>query len=926
MSAEIGRDHGGSSHEGFLDAQGSILAPDRRRHETIETLEVSGHRIRRERTFESNPRMLGARSQLPYVGGVVIERAEDREPGMGGRRGEGLDQSVYALMGDDRADVAEMLGVLRQRPRRQAFRDRQSVSHELDAFGRESELDGGVRQILRGCDETLDSIRESAHGMPTALDPRGSEGRRAMSGEGGPHEGSTLVDPGGRPPGVRGDCGLVQGGTFSECLFEGERRADLRPGTAAALLGDERLASRSIRVEALTAIRARPPMIVKRHHDRHLPGVRDIDERKGQIHQMLDVEKIGIEAGEDVVIGGFEPRIAPGLFEARPIAVLDDGKDRDAVLLGLDDFASSAPGHALCRDEADAVGFTLGCQESARVDFDASDLFRKVVVCGMKDAHGPLSVEYASEPANASGARGPAMSLGRLTSTPQRLGFFFLASWVGLLFLAHRDVLIFRGRALAADPIESFFFEAGATLPVLHYAAFAFVIWSRRAALIDVAPQRSASFAGAGLALFACMLFVWARWVAQVDILIDALVLSLAAGALWIGGWRRLGLFALPLAILWLARPWPPMLLHSLHAWLQTTAADFAQWVLSPFGLVERSGYLLGFRGRLFEVIEGCSGLRSTLTLVFATLCYAELMSRSRRQTLGLVVVALGLGIVVNGFRVISIMLMPGADVSGDHSLQGLIMIAVGVVLLGGFDWIGDRFFWPTGDRAWRRAEVARGILSPGDRSRWTLLVALASLLLVVSLLPLAHEPPPAAAWRLHEIRREMGPWKQIRKHDLDPNQMGSIDFRDSFYREYGRGEDRVFLFVGADDRRRRDQSSLSPKMRLPGNAWETLESTVIELPPSGRRVELHRQQRAGGRQAALSAYFSIGDHGLTWESLRWLVAYDHRPDRNAPEFVVVRVTVPVEDRNFSAAQSLLEEFMAELEPSLERARPEGEH
>ena len=55
-----------------------------------------------------------------------------------------------------------------------------------------------------------------------------------------------------------------------------------------------------------------------------------------------------------------------------------------------------------------------------------------------------------------------------------------------------------------------------------------------------------------------------------------------------------------------------------------------------------------------------------------------------------LIVVAFGLGIVVNGFRVISIMLTPGADVSSDHSLQGLIMIVVGVMLMGGIDWIGE--------------------------------------------------------------------------------------------------------------------------------------------------------------------------------------------------------------------------------------------
>ena len=96
-------------------------------------------------------------------------------------------------------------------------------------------------------------------------------------------------------------------------------------------------------------------MIVKGHHDRHFPRVRRVDECQGQIHQMLDVQEIRVEAGEDVMIGRLESRIAPGRLEARPIAVLDDGKDGHAVLVGFDVFARPAPAHALCRDESDRV-------------------------------------------------------------------------------------------------------------------------------------------------------------------------------------------------------------------------------------------------------------------------------------------------------------------------------------------------------------------------------------------------------------------------------------------------------------------------------------------------------------------------------------------------------------------------------------------
>ena len=167
------------------------------------------------------------------------------------------------------------------------------------------------------------------------------------------------------------------------------------------------------------------------------------------------------------------------------------------------------------------------------------------------------------------------------------------------------------------------------------------------------AARNRAPWTGGAVAMLGVLLFAWARLVAQLDLLIDSLVLSLAGGALFIGGWRRLERFLLPLALLWLARPWPPMTIHVLQEEFQTLAGTLASAILSPVGTVVRSGHLLAYDGRLFQVIEGCSGLRSTVTLVFATLLYADLFSRSRRQTLGLVALAGVLGIGLNGLRVV---------------------------------------------------------------------------------------------------------------------------------------------------------------------------------------------------------------------------------------------------------------------------------
>lgn len=505
----------------------------------------------------------------------------------------------------------------------------------------------------------------------------------------------------------------------------------------------------------------------------------------------------------------------------------------------------------------------------------------------------------------------PAASMWTTASVDLRL-----FAWIGLLVFAHRAALGFQGAKATRDPIESFFFEAGATVPALHYALFAVVIWNRRHALGQTSDDKRAPFLGAATALLGCLVFAWARGVDQPDLLIDSLVLLVAAGALWIGGWKRLGLFVLPLAILWLARPWPPMLIHSLHEGLQTIAGDTAQALLSPFGQIVRSGHLLAFNGQLFHVIEGCSGLRSTLTLVFGTLVYADFMSRSRWQTLGLVLITPILGIFLNGLRVISIMLYPGADASSDHSIQGLAMIFLGILIVAGVDLLGDRWVWPRGDRSWRL---------PGARNRtsskiWLGPIALSALLALASLSEAQLDRPSSAPWRIHDTPTEIGPWVHIGSLEADYEHLGSVDFQDKLYREYERNDDRITLFIATDDRRRRDKSILSPKTEVLGSGWENVEAVQIEIQGSERIVERLRQRR--GTDEALSLHYRIGAGSLSSESLRWVSAYDLRPDRTPVDIAVVRITSPVIDGNLARAQANLDDFVQELGPDFLEARP----
>jgi EpsI family protein len=248
-------------------------------------------------------------------------------------------------------------------------------------------------------------------------------------------------------------------------------------------------------------------------------------------------------------------------------------------------------------------------------------------------------------------------------------------------------------------------------------------------------------------------------------------------------------------------------------------------------------------------------------------------------------------------------------------------MVSFGICLVAGADRLGDRWLWPQGDRSWRRPS-ANDAATSKSLSRWIGPIASSALLVLASLSSARLERPESLPWRLHEISTEIGRWSYLRTLEADYRHLGTVDFHDKLYREYERSNGRITLFIATDDRRRRDKSILSPKTQVLGNGWETIESEPIQLADSGRIAQRLRQRR--GAEEALSIHFRIGADDVLSESLRWLVAYDLRPDRRPEEVAVVRITSLVTHNNLAGAQSRLIDFMTDLEPKLARAQPTG--
>ena len=508
-----------------------------------------------------------------------------------------------------------------------------------------------------------------------------------------------------------------------------------------------------------------------------------------------------------------------------------------------------------------------------------------------------------------------------------RLGLGLSAAWGALLFAA-RDVLSIFPSPQGSSPLESFLFNTDATLPALHAALASLVFYVRREEIARVAARGAgAPLLAFGVAVLGWLALGWARASGQIDLQLDALVILTISAGLWIGGMKRLDLFAIPVSLLVLARPWPPMLAHHVHELLQVHTGNAVTALLSIFAPVDRSGHLMAFQGRLFEVVEGCSGLKIEISLLSAILVYAAFLSRSRRQTIGLVAISIVLGPIVNTVRVVAIMIDPSASIGQSHTAQGLVAIAFAVVLIALLDRWLETWLWPPRDLVTPLEDRAARPAEPEGSANTSRLIGLATtsaIAVAVGLWPATKPSPPVPeGWALHEIRPQMGAWKRVASRTIEPEFLGSVKFQSRLFWEYEReGGGRALVFAGVDNRRRRDYSGFSPKTRTLSRTWETRRAESVRLESLGVDAELAWMRAGSEWWTAL--HYRIAERSLASASLSWLFARDLWPGARASDLVTVRIAVASNGPKDPRARRDLFELQGEIATALQRAAPES--
>jgi exosortase/archaeosortase family protein len=173
-------------------------------------------------------------------------------------------------------------------------------------------------------------------------------------------------------------------------------------------------------------------------------------------------------------------------------------------------------------------------------------------------------------------------------------------------------------------------------------------------------------------------------------------VLGLTAALLFrLQGRSAISYWACAITVL-LAVPLPSQLEFSLIHGLTTGVLEFALFVNRMLGLPLMSqGETIFANGIPLQVSDGCSGIRSFQSGIFAGFVLGEFLRLPLLSRLVLLASGLGLAFFMNGCRVIYLVrhavAYPGSDLQKVHDLSGYVSLTLTFVLIATVGWLLGR-------------------------------------------------------------------------------------------------------------------------------------------------------------------------------------------------------------------------------------------
>jgi len=484
---------------------------------------------------------------------------------------------------------------------------------------------------------------------------------------------------------------------------------------------------------------------------------------------------------------------------------------------------------------------------------------------------------------------------------------------------AYRGLLAFGSEADLSRELEEWFFIPTETSPVVVVLLAGWLIYRRAGRLAGLASAPPAWGLALPLLLLALATFTWSLKTLAPHLLAISLLFGVLATSGIHFGRSGMRLVLFPTLLLLFAIPMPaPQLAEVLYRF-QLWTAEASGWLLFAMG---KSAFVSGDQVLLaenhFQVIEGCSGLRSVQTLTMVALLLVELFGRRGWHAGVIVLLAPFLAFTLNGFRVLALILNPHSEVVAVHNVQGVAILLAGLAILYAIDGVLERYESPVAETEAARPEVSGVLVAMRTR-----VAVVGSTLVGMCVLSVVVQPwgiPSAEPVSGRDLATEIG-GRSSSALETDRSFLGTIGSRAVIDRRYEEpaGSVDLFVLVGSLDQRYR--SPISPKTAPPGSGW-ILEAQG-DLDRSTALQPTWRVMRTGVRRVLVHHWYE-GSAGMGDELFRALLALDASPWHRERDVLVVRLSTDIVGATagaLEAARTRLSSFQADLEPELERIR-----
>ncbi len=413
-----------------------------------------------------------------------------------------------------------------------------------------------------------------------------------------------------------------------------------------------------------------------------------------------------------------------------------------------------------------------------------------------------------------------------------------LALAIAALLVGHRALLALDPAAgPRATELDQLLYQPATMEPLFALLAAAVLAVHRRARVAEAVRAGRGTAWGLPLLGLGGALLLWSRQIEADRLLMPSLMLQLVGAALALGGGPLVRALGPSLAALATALVLPPQVLQALVFPLQLWTVSLASALLDLLG---RSHAVLGdlvlYGADRFQVIEGCSGFKTIVSLVLAAIVYAAFIVPGPRGMLLLVALAIPIGVFVNGLRVVVLILGRIPPEAPAHAGYGLLAIVVGVVLLAVTEtsWTRLRRRGRAGPAASSEApeplpgqRVARA--ARRSRPEWVALGIVAAAL-AAETVPRASWPSPGPGINVESLPETID-GRTARPLDLDDAWLGDVRFGHRIYRSYEAPTapgappapaDSIRVFVGLEDVSNAERTGYSPKTEIPRSGWRT--------------------------------------------------------------------------------------------------------